>query len=180
MKWKTSSKWRTTGQRLLSFLIAFAMLFPTLVIRSTAGATGPQPGANNPAQTYAKWPDDEIYLPTAVLSTNVFQMMAYNYMNGSQQAVQPYGSFPTASYHDAIATVAGRILTPEYDSLLYAYDTGVWGYNGGWGYDLSIDTWRAGALSHVYTIASGMDSRVNGGTEFVDMAAGDLDGMPTG
>lgn len=171
MELRVPSRRRSLLHRLLTLVITIGMLCPALAVPPVVRADGPRPGENDPAQGYAKWPDHEIFQPTAPLDGANFWMGAWYPCQNLGGMCAYTGSFPPTDYHDAIAPVAGRILTPEHDSLLYAFRSGTG--------DLDINVWRGGTIAPVTTVPANLAARVAGGTDFFDMAAGDLDGWPT-
>ncbi len=158
---------RASGSRLLFFLIVLAVLCLALAAPSAAYAQAP--GETDPAKGYTVWPDNEIFVaqPQLASGSSRFSIFELNNDNKSVNEVD-HIDYAGKDILDAVAVTAGRFLVNTHDSVLYAYrdNTTLVG---------SLKFYQPGTT---YTLAklNNLRARVAGGTDFIDLAGGDLDG----
>jgi len=159
---------RVCGSRPL-LLIVLAVMLLALATPSTARAQAP--GETDPAKGYSEWPDEEIFVAQPQLASgstrfSIFELGDDNKTVGEVDHIDYTGT----NMYDAIAVTAGRFLANTHDSVLYAYrdNTTLAGL---------LNFYRP-ATAAAFKKVSGFNlaPRVAGGTDFIDLAAGDLDG----
>lgn len=159
--------------RLLSILTAITMLFPALATPPPArAATGPQPGAVDPAANFLQWRNDEVFVTTPLLGDPQNTWYPYSRVYDASSDLtsltlkEQVKHTAAADQHDAVAAAAGHILTPDHESVAQAYRNGS-----------SVEVKVFGRPTASAMLAN-LAPRVTGSTDFLDIAAGDLDGKP--
>ena len=150
----------------LYLVIGIGLLFLMLAAAPPASAQTAQPGATDPAANYSRWPDDEIYLRTPPLTDGSPYSKLYE--TGSTLSPLSLKESAAADPHDAIDAVAGHFLTPEHDSIAQAYRSGA---------DLEVKFYGESTATHWL---KDLAPRIAGCTDFFDLAAGELDRLPSG
>ncbi|NLT36423.1 MAG: S-layer homology domain-containing protein [Gaiellales bacterium] len=153
-------------------LFADVLLFLTVLIAAgiVAGAlSGPaeavRPGEIEPAAGFSEWRDDEIYLTTPPLSLPVAGAF-YSRVSEANGALSSLAPLDEATHQrDAVAAAAGHFLSPGKESIAEAFRNGS---------NVEVRIFGAAAVSATLKDLAG---RAKGCTDFLDIAAGDLDGL---
>jgi len=163
------------GLRLaLRITLALALLigvFPVGFIAQAQTTT-----STDPAAEYIEWPDDEIFFITPPLASNdascasgqkIFTLEA----TSDLATINQKSSQCRTPKYDAIGAASGHILSAKQETVAYAYGKG-----GTTSQDLDVRVrWSGSGITDPETILSNMAARVAGGSDFFDLAVGDLD-----
>lgn len=156
----------------MSLAIAFPLVLP--VFGPPAGASAQSPGTTSPAARFSAWPDHELLLvhPPRIVGT---QQLSIIEPGADFKAMSLINSVDIAKAipQDTTAAAAGRLLTAAHDSVIYAYR-----------YPTTPTTNMVGLFFYQPTYPGpvrklpDLAPRVPGGTDFFDLAVGDVDGQP--
>lgn len=128
----------------------------------------PRPGVTDPAANFSKWPDDEIFVSTPVLtqeaSTPYFKLLE---MSHDLASMSPVSSTPVSQVSGTDA-VSGHFLAAGAESIALAYRSGT-----------GVEV-RFSNISTASATLPTLMNRVVCSTDYFDLAYGDLDGLPAG
>jgi len=152
------------GYRVVSALVVLALVMPLTGPIVPAAAQGV--GETDPARGFSKWPDDELLVVQPTDPASGQQHLRVFEPGSDLKTETEVASAGLTTTHGAVAVATGRFLTPAHDSALfgYRYMTSMLGLS-----------FVSPALSEPISKLSSMAPRVAGGTDFFDMASGDLD-----
>ncbi len=163
-------KGRALHPYVLLFVFGICMFCIMLAAPLPAGAQAERPGAVDPAENYARWPDDEIFVMTPLLPeggapySRIYEAASDLSSLALKEEVQ---HIDAADQHDAVAAAQGHFLTPERDSVALAYRNAT-----------NLDIRFYGHPAASYTLQN-LAPRFAGSTDFYAIASGDLDGIPS-
>ena len=150
--------------RLLVLLVLAGCLFVPATV-----ALAQQPGDTDPAYGYSEWPDDELFVSYPLQASGAQRMSIYQPSGAlDSQAEEHSIVHAAASAHDAVAAVGGRMLTYEHDSILYAFR-----HNST---QVGLKFFDPDTTDPVVQLDS-LASRIAGGSDFIAIGAGDMDGV---
>lgn len=160
---------RAPAARALSLVFALVLLAGAILVPLPAAAQD-DTGASDPAIGFGEWPDDEWFVARPIQGTGVQRLSVYEAGSDFQsQTEEDTYDLAAGSGHDAVAVAAGHFLTATHESVLYAFRLGV--------SEIGLRFFRPTTTEPVIQLGT-LVARYVGGTDFIDLAAGDMDGEP--
>jgi hypothetical protein len=145
----------------------------TLVILAlcapTAWAQEPRPGAGDPAATYAKWPDDEIFLGLPLSGPEVYDRVQGYQASSDLSTLTQLASYDVGESGPLVAT-SGRFLTAEHDDVIYAQGSSDFGGM------VKLDLFGRDSTNQPLLPDVALDMSPKGAC--LDIASGELDRLP--
>lgn len=159
------------SHQVLCWLGMIAMLCPLFLAPQEAWAqAGARPGDDNPAVVYSEWRDDEFFTSLPVLAENNQARLGIFAPNSAMTTTvaADQRNLAAGSIPDATVAAAGRILSPNHESIVYAQRSGS---------NVGVSFFRPDTPQPVAVLPD-LAGRVSSSSDFLDVAAGDLDGTP--